>query len=274
MSYAYCLCLYGDIYLETFMNTSNSGTKPTLLLEPLKQNQNIRTQKEIKGAKLVRYIEKVPNPADVYDLQFKGKTAGFVRSESENDFKNSLDNNVYTYTAASTDLDILSPTKFVHICLSPNINRFPEKFTLIQKTEKEKELKDGTIDGSDLEGGNSSLTFTVKTGQSILENVYGAYQTLKLKEESVLLERITKSSITRIIQVELGDMPESQKRKKLQLIKDQIEQQLELNKQLGTVQSRAGAQPIENIIYTSTKDGKGAISTVNVGRRCRYWKYG
>ena len=68
-------------------------------------------------------------------------------------------------------------------------------------------------------------------------------------------------------------MPESQKRKKLQLIKDQIEQQLELNKQLGTVQSRAGAQPIENIIYTSTKDGKGAISTVNVGRRCRYWKY-
>lgn len=273
-SYAYCLCLYGDIYLETFMNTSNNGTKPTLLLEPLKQNQNIRTQKEIKGAKLVRYIEKVPNSADVYDLQFKGKTAGFVRSESENDFKNSLDNNVYTYTAASTDLDILSPTKFVHICLSPNINRFPEKFTLIQKTEKEKELKDGTIDGSDLEGGNSSLTFTVKTGQSILENVYGAYQTLKLKEESVLLERITKSSITRIIQVELGDMPESQKRKKLQLIKDQIEQQLELNKQLGTVQSRAGAQPIENIIYTSTKDGKGAISTVNVGRRCRYWKYG
>ena len=31
------------------------------------------------------------------------------------------------------------------------------------------------------------------------------------------------------------------------------------------MQSRAGAQPIENIIYTTTKNGKGAISTVNIG---------
>lgn len=264
-SWAYCLCLYGDVYLETFMDTSNSGTKPTLLLEPSRINPNVRTQKEIQGAKLLRYVEKVPNPADVYDLQYKGKTAGFIKSESDDNFKSSLRDNVYTYTTAMTDINILGPTKYVHICLSPNINRFPEKFTLIKKTEKEKELENGDIDGSDLEGNGNSLTFTVKTGQSILENVYGAYQTLKLKEESVLLERITKSSITRVIQVELGDMPESQKRKKLQLIKDQIEQQLELNKSAGTLQSRAGAQPIENIIYTSTKDGKGAISTVNIG---------
>ena len=263
-SWAYCLCLYGDVYLETFMDTSNSGTKPTLLLEPIKQNINVRTQKDIPGAKLLRYIEKVPNPADIYDLQLRGKTSGYIRSNSE--IENELNNNTYTYTyTASTELDVLGPTKFVHICLSPNINRFPEKFRLIKKTEQEKKLGNGDIDASDLEGTGDSLTFTVKTGQSILENVYGAYQTLKLKEESVLLERITKSSITRVIQVELGDMPESQKRKKLQLIKDQIEQQLELNKSTGTIQSRAGAQPIENIIYTSTKDGKGAISTVNIG---------
>ena len=109
------------------------------------------------------------------------------------------------------------------------------------------------------------MSFTVKTGQSILENVYGAYQTLKLKEESVLLERVTKSSITRVIQVELGDLPESQKKRKLTEIKQQIEQQLILNKQAGSIQSRSGAQPIENIIYTTTKNGKGAISTVNIG---------
>ena len=38
-----------------------------------------------------------------------------------------------------------------------------------------------------------------------------------------------------------------------------------MNKQAGTMQSRAGAQPNENIIYTTTKNGKGAISTVNIG---------
>ena len=262
-SYAYCLWLYGDVYLETFENTSYRRNRPTLLVEPIKQNPSIRTQVPIEGAKLERYIEKVPNSAEVYDLQFKGKTSGYIRSQT--DFENTLDNNTYIYSGMVTDIDILNPTKFIHICLSPNINRFPEKFRLIKDDPKDKVDDKGRIDASSTEGSGGSLSFTVKSGQSILENVYGAWQTLKLKEESVLLERITKSSITRVIQVELGDLPESQKKRKLQEIKNQIEQQIQMNKQVGTMQSRAGAQPIENIIYTTTKNGKGAISTVNIG---------
>lgn len=261
-SYSYCMWLYGDVYLELFENTSYRNNRPTLLVEPTKSNPNVRTQVPIAGAKLERYIEKVPNSAEVYDLQFKGKTSGYIRSHD--DMNNTLENNSYIYSGTVADVDILSPTKYVHICLSPNINRHPEKFRLL-KEEKNKKDSQGRIDASNTEGSGGSLAFTVKSGQSILENVYGAYQTLKLKEESVLLERVTKSSITRIIQVELGDLPESQKRKKLQEIKNQIEQQIEINKQAGTMQSRAGAQPIENIIYTTTKNGKGAISTVNIG---------
>ena len=261
-SYAYCLWLYGDVYLELFENTSYRNNRPTLLVEPTKVNPNVRTQVNIAGAKLERYIEKVPNSAEVYDLQYKGKTSGFIRSQD--DMENTLENNSYIYSGTIADIDILSPTKYVHICLSPNINRHPEKFRLIKKEPTQKDSQ-GRIDASDTEGAGGSLSFTVKSGQSILENVYGAYQTLKLKEESVLLERVTKSSITRVIQVELGDLPESQKRKKLQEIKNQIEQQIQVNKQAGTMQSRAGAQPIENIIYTTTKNGKGAISTVNIG---------
>ena len=262
-SYAYCMWLYGDVYLETFDNTSYSGRKPTLLVEPTKINANVRTQVPIEGAKLERYIEKVANSAEVYDLQYKGKTSGFIRCPD--DYVHSkLANNTYLYSGMATDINILNPTKFIHICLSPNINRFPEKFRLI-KEDIEKVDNKGRIDASDSEGSGGSLSFSVKSGQSILENVYGAYQTLKLKEESVLLERVTKSSITRVIQVELGDLPESKKKQKLQEIKNQIEQQLIMNKQAGSLQSRAGAQPIENIIYTSTRQGKGAISTVNIG---------
>lgn len=261
-SYAYCMWLYGDVYLETFENTSYRNNKPTLLVEPTKLNPNVRTQVNIQGSKLERYIEKVPNPAEIYDLQYKGKTSGFIRSID--DFDSTTENNTYIYSTISTDINILNPTKYVHICLSPNINRRPEKFRLIKETTEKKDNQ-GRIDISNTESSGGELSFIVKTGQSILENVYGAYQTLKLKEESVLLERITKASITRIIQVELGDLPESKKRQKLQEIKNQIEQQLQVNKQAGTIQSRAGAQPIENIIYTSTRQGKGAISTVNIG---------
>jgi len=262
-SYAYCMWLYGDVYLETFDNTSYSGKKPTLLVEPTKINANVRTQVSIEGAKLERYIEKVPNSAEVYDLQYKGKTSGYIRCPD--DYVHSkLTNNTYLYSGMATDINVLNPTKFIHICLSPNINRFPEKFRLI-KEDVEKVDDKGRIDASNSEGSGGSLSFSVKAGQSILENVYGAYQTLKLKEESVLLERVTKSSITRVIQVELGDLPESKKKQKLQEIKQQIEQQLIMNKQAGSLQSRAGAQPIENIIYTSTRQGKGVISTVNIG---------
>ena len=263
-SYAYCMWLYGDVYLETFKNTSNRGNKPTLLLEPSKVNNNVRLQADIEGSILERYVEKVPNPADIYDLQYKGKTGGFIK-DADNRFKGELSNGTYMYNGVSTDIDVLNPTKFVHICLSPNISRFPEKFNLTQKSQAEKVTDDGYIDGSDSEGSGSSLSFTVLSGQSVLQNVYGPYKTLKLKEESVLLERVTKSSITRIVQIELGDLPEAQKRRKLQEIKNQIEQQIQLNKTDGTITSRAGAQPIENIIYTTTKDGKGAISTTNIG---------
>lgn len=265
-SYAYCMYLYGDVYLETFRTASKNNSKPGLIYEPLYGSRDVRVQKHIEGVKLERYIEKVPNAAEIYDLQSKGKTVGYVRNRlDDSNMHSSLANNTYTYQAATSDVNVLNPTKFVHICLSPNINRFPEKFNLIPKTDTDEIMENGDIDGSYSEGTSNLLSFTVKSGQSILENVYGPYQTLKLKEDSILLERVTKSSITRIIQVELGDMPESQKVKKIQELKQQIEQQIILNKDAGTMQSRAGAQPTENIIYTATKEGKGAISCVNIG---------
>ena len=265
-SWAYCLCLYGDVYIETFVNTSVNNKFPSLLLEPSKVHANIKMQKKIEGGRLERYVEKVANPAELYDLQYKGKTSGFVRAR-DIELQNSLiDNAYYQYSGNYQDIHMMSPTKFIHLCLSPNINRFPEKFNLIRETETERQLENGLEDGSSLEGGvTSSLSFSVKTGQSILENVYGPYQTLKLKEDSVLLERVTKSSITRIIQIELGDMPENQRKAKLRAIKNQIEQQLQVNKETGQIQSRSGAQPTENIIYTTTNNGKGVITSTNIG---------
>lgn len=262
-SWAYCLWLYGDVYLELFENTSTLGNKPTLLTEPVNHNSNVQKQVPIDGAYLERYVEKVPNPADIYDLQFKGKTSGYVRSREPlvASYKNRV--NTYNITSSTEKVDILSPMKYVHICLSPNITRYPEKFSIIQETDKVKD-KNGNITSSNEQVPESS-SYTVLRGQSMLENVYAPYQSLKLKEDSILLERITKASITRIIQIELGDMPESQKDRVLRDLKEQIEQQLQMNKITGDVNSRANANPTENIIYTTTKNGKGVINTVNIG---------
>lgn len=261
-SWAYCLWLYGDVYLELFENTSTLGNKPTILTEPINHNSNYQKQLPIEGAYLERYIEKVPNPADIYDLQFKGKTSGYIKSREPlvPTYKNRM--NTYTITNSSEKIDILSPMKYVHICLAPNITRYPERFSIVQDDLSSKDSKGRE---SINENKATGAVYTVVKGQSMLENVYSPYQALKLKEDSILLERITKASITRIIQIELGDMPESQKDRVLRDLKEQIEQQLQMNKLSGDVNSRANANPTENIIYTTTKNGKGVINTVNIG---------
>ena len=264
-THAYRLYLYGDVYLETFKSSSTDGSKPTVLLAK-PNNGQIGIQQPLIGQNIERYIEIVPNPANIYDLQSKGKTSGYAKGEDDLSDMSNDSLNYYCYTNETHNIDLFSPTKYIHICLSPNINRFPEKFRLVDIDKKPQSRDDNLIDGSSLEGSSSGeFTYNVKTGQSILENVYGPYQTLKLKEDSVLLERVTKSSITRIIQIELGDMPEPQKKVKLQEIKQQIEQQLLMNKDTGSIMSRPNPQASENIIYTTTNNGKGQISSVNIG---------
>lgn len=263
-SWAYCMWLYGDVYLELFENTSTLGNKPTLITEPVNHNANYQKQVDIEGAYLERYIEKVPNPADIYDLQYKGKTSGYVKSREQ--LTPSYKNNMNIYSISSTQkVDILSPMKYVHLCLSPNITRFPEQFSIIKEDTDKIDTNNPNVKNGNAEQIQENATYTVLRGQSMLENVYSSYQSLKLKEDSILLERITKASITRIIQIELGDMPESQKDRVLRDLKEQIEQQLNMNKLTGDIQSRANASPTENIIYTTTKNGKGVINTVNIG---------
>lgn len=251
-TYAYCMWLYGDVYLELFYNASNNERKSSLLTEPIAKNGNIVTKKIKNGANLERFIEKVPNPAEIYELQYKGNTSGYIVSQED----------LSTYkTRGKKEIQIHSPSKYVHICLAPNISRFPETFNIITDDNKNS-LRIDNKDKTDIE---KTQPYTVKIGQSVLQNVFNPYQTLKLKEDSVLLERLTKSSITRIIQIEMGDLPEAQKKQKLAELKNQIEQQLLLNKESGTATSTPGMQPSENIIYTTTKNGKGTISTVNIG---------
>ena len=107
-SWAYCLWLYGDVYLELFENTSTFGNKPTLLTEPINHNSNYQKQLPIEGAYLERYIEKVPNPADIYDLQFKGKTSGYIKLISE--IKNERTASARIKTNMLTEIDPYSFT--------------------------------------------------------------------------------------------------------------------------------------------------------------------
>ncbi len=83
-------------------------------------------------------------------------------------------------------------------------------------------------------------------------------------ENAVLLNRITKSSIVRTVSVEVGDMEKDDVRNLLQRIKQLVEQKSAINVN-NSLENYTNPGPIENTIYVPTHDGKGAITTAQIG---------
>lgn len=83
-------------------------------------------------------------------------------------------------------------------------------------------------------------------------------------ENSILLSRLTRSSITRLLQMEIGDMPKS----KVQQVTNNIRSLLE-HKNAFEVNSKMSEYinpgPVENIVILPTRNGKGAINMASLG---------
>lgn len=80
----------------------------------------------------------------------------------------------------------------------------------------------------------------------------------------MLLNRITKSAIVRLINVEVGDMPKEMVGPHLQGIKSLMEQKASLNAG-NSMSEYTNPGPIENNIYVPTYNGRGAITADQIG---------
>lgn len=237
-SHIYSLVKYGDLYLETFSDLDETERE-------IDGSTSVMVEKE--GSKLDRYIEMVPNPAEIFDLQEKGKVAGFIRTpKRDQGTENYFTSNRFYQTQKTL---LLRPDKFIHIPLSTNTDRYPEYFKLV-------------VDGKDDEEGKE---YRIVRGKSILHDIFKIYKECRLMEDAILLNRVTRSSIIRIMQVEIGDMPKTEVREKLKRIKQMVEQKNFMDKNDGKFQSMAAPGPIDNVIYVPTRHGNGSITASNVG---------
>lgn len=246
-THIYALCTYGDVYLRLYRKGDISDYTEQALTQ-IDGQTSVRVKPQDESRKMEEYVEYVDDPATMYDLQIKGKTAGFIRminSEVEN--SSSYYASIVNKTLDLQDVNMYDRTSFVHICLSGNIDRHPELITL---TNSEK----GTVD-----------VYKVKSGKSILADAYEASQTVKLLEDSMMLSRITKSALVRILQIEVGDMPKTEVEALLRRVKNMIEQKMALNKTNGVISSYNSPGPMENVVYFPTKNGRGAITSNNLG---------
>lgn len=250
--WAYSLCKYGDLYIRLYRESEYDdaifGKKSRNLTEDVK----IKAFK--KNDKYAHYVEMVTNPAEMFELTKFGKTVGFIKSPVDGVIvrsQNNIDFMNYAYKFKRNDITIYPPTEFVHAAIEDNISRYEESVNIF-------------LNDSDYDNDNNAYSYTVKRGQSLLSNVYKIWRELQLLEASVLLNRVTKSSIVRLINVEVGDMPKENVAKTLMGIKQMIEQKAAINSGSG-MSEYTNPGPIENNVYVPTHDGVGAISTTQIG---------
>lgn len=255
-SWTHCLVHYGDVYLRLYRESEYDNllfTKPDEETKPKKAlTEDVKINAYSKNDNYVHYAEMERNPAQLFELTRFGKTAAYVKTDvvptsNKSDLLGISNTFLNRYSFNKNDVNLFEPTEFVHGSLDVGTDRYVEEVQLFLDDEN-----------------NQSYTYQVKTGQSLLLDSYKTWRQLMLLENSVLLNRVTQSSIVRVIGVEVGDMPKEAVQPHLMNIKQLIEQKAALD--VGNAMSEYNNPgPIVNNIYIPTRNGQGVITTQQIG---------
>ena len=276
--WAYCLVTYGDVYLrlyrqsdieedKLFRNNKNKQINESMDLdEPSSAvNEDVKLRIYSNNDKYIPYVEMVDNPGEMFDLQKFGKTHGYIKAPTNvvQHSSDALYSYLTRYKMRQNDVEIFDATSFVHGCLENTNQRQPETVDIYLDGYKNTDAYKN--DGDEFDA-NDSMTssYTVKRGQSILYNSFRIWRQLNLLEMSALLNRLTKSSIIRVFNVDVGDMPKEQVQAFMQRLKEKIEQKSSLITGAGMSEYNNPA-PIENTIYVPTHGGQGTITPTTIG---------
>ena len=283
-SWVYSLIKYGDVYLRLYRESDykdplfkkdsidNSFSAKTQLNEAFNQTFGEPTSKEAANLNEALYlnvhsasdpysyyIEMVPDPGSMFELTKFGKTYGYIETPNvdqnmsylSNYFGVSTASGVYNYRMKTNDVNIYQADDFVHAYLADDTERFPEKVDIFLTEE-------------DYKNGKNPQAYQVKRGKSLLYDSYKIWREKSLLENAVLLNRITRSSVVRTIQVEVGDMSKTQVQRTLTRIKNLMEQKSSID--AGSSYSEyTNPGPVENNIYLATHNGQGAVTIGTMG---------
>lgn len=270
--WVYSLCKYGDLYIRIYRESEIS---PDAIFKTIggeeqdgngiddeegkKQlNEDVKVKVFPKKDKYSNFIEMEPNPAEIFELTKFGKTAGYIKAPvpvSQEKSKNDLLFPHYIYQFKLADVSIYGPLEYVHCALEDNTSRSPEEVEIFT-SDKEEELKDNVEE--------TAYKYTVKRGQSLFYNIFKIWRELSLLENAILLNRVTKSAIVRLINVQVGDMAKEDVPNVMRKIKQLIEQKAAINKDVG-MSEYTNPGPIENNIYIPVHGETGNVTIESVG---------
>ena len=117
----------------------------------------------------------------------------------------------------------------------------------------------------EVEDSEGITPYTIYQGDPLFLDAYIPAQILSLLEDAIVANRVTKSALIRILQLEVGDCSPEEERRLLDQLKRQMEHKLAQNTNTGSASSYADPGPLEKIVYTITRDGKGVINLETLG---------
>lgn len=277
--WAYCLIAYGDVYLRLFRNSdveedilfAPNKKKSSILNESKEEplNEDIKLRVYNENDRYVTYVQMVDNPGEMFDLQRFGKNQGYIKAPVrviQQPTSDALASYLTRYNMKQSDVEVYDGNSFVHGCLENTNQRQPEMVQIFLDSYREDKRKANGESDDEINNTPDSMTtsYQVKRGQSILFNVFRVWRELNLLELSALLNRLTKSSLVRVLSVDIGDMPKEQVQSFLQRLKEKIEQKSGINTGK-SMQDYTAAGPIDNTIYVPTHGGQGNITTTTIG---------
>ena len=263
------LVKYGDVYLRMYResdveNDSLFQSKGKRGRKRSQLNEDVKVKAYSKNDHYINYLEATPNPAEIFELTRFGKSYAYIKAPVTSKVTTNMSgtqgasassgyatSGFIGYKFNKKDVIVHSATDYVHACLEDNSSRTPEKVSIISSKNNE-------------EGEEVESSYTVKRGQSLLYSTFKIWRELSLLENSVLLNRLTKSSVTRMINVEVGDMPKEMVGPHLQGIKALLEQKSSLNAG-GGMGEYTNPGPAENSVYVPTHNGVGALTATTIG---------
>ena len=252
--WTYSLCRYGDVYLRLYRQSEYNDELFTCKDKKKELNEDLKIIDYKRNDNYAHYMEMVANPAQMFELTRFGKTVGYIKAPVQAGILNKDDVTQFmnfTYNFKQQDLELYPATEFVHAALEDDVGRDEETVNIF-------------LNNDDYNSNINAKTYKVRKGNSLLANVFKIWRELNLLQASVLLNRLTKSSIVRMINIEVGDMPKENVTKVLMDVKRLIEQKTAINKNSG-MQEYTNPGPIENNVYVPTHNGIGSITTSQIG---------
>lgn len=260
--WAYCLCLYGDLYVQLFRQSQTDAKTNDSQKNKTTLNEAINFKAYDKNDKYSHYVEMKANPAQMFELTQYGKSIAYIDTHATPKSPKATDaldrlTATYTYSYNEKDTDIYESTSFVHATLDSGFNRSEEQVQLFIGDDTNPNIT-GNSDKK------ASVTYSVRKGKPLFYNLFKIWRILSLLENSVILDRTTKSSIIRLINVQVGDMPKEQVGAHLLGIKQMMEQKAALDTD-NALNEYTNAGPIENNVYVPVRGEVGAISASQIG---------